>query len=61
MTTIKPGDLVVLKSGGPTMTVRDIGGADKDYATATWFDTAAQQFCERSFRVEQVKVVPSAE
>jgi uncharacterized protein YodC (DUF2158 family) len=36
----KAGDCVVLKSGGPSMTIKDIGeySFEKDVALCEWFD-----------------------
>jgi uncharacterized protein YodC (DUF2158 family) len=35
----QPGDLVVLKSGGPKMTVEKIGNVNRDRAVfCTWFE-----------------------
>lgn len=38
--TLKPGDLVMLKSGGPTMTVRLIVDNDHALVECQWFDGA---------------------
>ena len=40
MEEIKAGDQVILKSGGPTLTVRNVGEYDseKDCAFCEWFD-----------------------
>lgn len=58
MTAINPGDFIVLKSGGPTMTVSHLGGEDNDYVTATWWNEDKKEFVKETFRVWQVKVVP---
>jgi uncharacterized protein YodC (DUF2158 family) len=41
MEEIMKGDIVKLKSGGPTMTVRDI--KDGKYAVCVWFDGSTPQ------------------
>lgn len=40
MNEIKPGDVVVLKSGGPSMTVEKVGVYSDNVkkATCTWFE-----------------------
>lgn len=36
MSRLKPGDTVMLKSGGPIMTIEQV--LDKDRAACQWFD-----------------------
>jgi uncharacterized protein YodC (DUF2158 family) len=43
--TLKPSDVVQLKSGGPMMTVQDVGdyGVQGTGALCVWFDQQQQQ------------------
>ena len=53
---MKPGDLVQLKGGSPTLTVREV--SDDGWVTCSWFNAA--NYCRADFRPEQlVAVSPS--
>ena len=47
--TMKPGDTVRLKSGGPTMTIREV---DEELIVCDWFEGSKAQ--EKSFHVSQL-------
>ena len=57
MTCINPGDLVVLKSGSPVMTVSHLSGGQNAFVTAKWFSEVKQEFAQEVLHVQQVKVV----
>lgn len=61
MATINPGDFVMLKSGGPKMTVSHLGGMHSDTVVATWFNELKQEFCKEVLKIEQVKLVPATD
>jgi len=42
MANFKPGDVVQLKSGGPLMTVTEVGG-DPRRVWAVWFDQSGKE------------------
>ena len=42
--TIKAGDTVTLKSGGPRMTVMAVGGSSTSAARCVWFDPEAHPY-----------------
>lgn len=44
---IKPGDTVVLKSGGPEMTVDCYYDQDKEFVYCSWFDKSDTFFKKR--------------
>lgn len=49
---IKPGDVVQLKSGGPTMTVTNVEG---DLATAVWYCDHAREYLIDDFAISSIK------
>ena len=57
MSDIKKGDRVILKSGGPIMTVQDLGDYTmegfEDGANCVWFD--GNQPLERVFDIDSIK------
>jgi len=58
VTEIKIGDTVRLKSGGPIMTVTDIGDPysdSKDHAWCTWFPSEVQSRTE-VFKIETIEI-----
>ena len=55
---LKPGDIVMLKSGGPDMTVADDGGS-AGYLNCMWFDATGPQ--EQEFPVVGLKAVETTD
>lgn len=58
MPVIKVGDVVMLKSGGPSMTVNQLSGDRDEQVTAHWFSGLKQEFFASTFCAAQLKVVP---
>jgi len=52
--TFKAGDVVVLKSGGPKMTVRSYEPQDGEEATCEWFDKN-HSLCAKSFHQDTLR------
>jgi len=54
MADFKKGELVKLKSGGPTMTVKDVGKYDliDDGVLCEWYDVKDNKYQERIFDIE---------
>ncbi len=64
MSSIKKGDVVQLKSGGPVMTVSNVGnyaemGGFENGAACTWFDKNGKK-SEDVFDVEMLRVLPQS-
>ena len=55
MSSIKPGDVVQLLSGGPKMTVRLVGGSKFVTISCQWF--AGSKLEEGHFPSESLKIV----
>ena len=55
--TIKPGDVVELKSGGPAMTVEDIGNSGTPWANCSWFE--GSKFTRETFELAALRIRPS--
>jgi len=51
MTNIKPGDIVWLKNGGPSMTVRSLLKNNR-FATCDWFD--GNKLLTGTFSIDQL-------
>ncbi len=47
---LKAGDVVVLKTGGPKMTISSIGAG---FAFCQWFDGTT--LCEHTFKIEELR------
>ncbi|AOZ05953.1 YodC family protein [Cupriavidus malaysiensis] len=64
MAQFKKGDLVVVKSGGPTMTVSELGdysfaGGTEDGVKCVWFDQKSIK-CEDVFDAAVLKLAPTS-
>ncbi|MEC5146318.1 DUF2158 domain-containing protein [Chitinophaga sp. 212800010-3] len=42
--TFNPGDLVILKSGGPVMTVLSVNNTDNGTIVSYWFNSSTSKF-----------------
>jgi uncharacterized protein YodC (DUF2158 family) len=56
MANFKPGDLVVLESGGPVMTVEDVNKYASNDITCVWFAGAKREFA--SFQPHSLELAP---
>jgi len=56
--TFEVGDVVRLKSGGPAMTVEEVGDsplAGGPYVHCTWFDTSSKKPTSKSFKPQALE------
>ena len=55
----KIGDVVILKSGGPLMTVIGFDDKDKDEVYVKWYEHGSNQFAWNNFDYRALTVAPA--
>jgi uncharacterized protein YodC (DUF2158 family) len=56
----KPGDLVVLKSGGPRMTIEFVNSSDPKIG-CVWFSESTNQFYNKAFYRDAIRLITEAD
>lgn len=56
--TFKIGDVVILKSGGPNMTIVGINEKDNNYVEVSWYEHGTHQFQWNSFNFRALEAAP---